>query len=284
MLERKVKTVRALERGLDVLLEVQARRAVSLHELHQALSLPKATLLRMLLTLGRKGLVWQRLADGAYLPHLGAVARITGAPVEQIAEVASPYMKALSTKVAWPSVLAAPRLDHMEIVETNSPLFRLDSAILGPVGVKLSYIHTATGRAYLAACEESEREAIIARLRPKDATPQSEDDLRAILKETRERGYAAREPLHPWPDRSKQLVLRDGRRSMAVPIMGGGSPIGTINLTWPAKRGTDEAVMLRHLEALQQTAQAIGLAVAAQSAATLSGLAPTAGTGRTTGG
>ena len=265
MLERKVKTVRALERGLDVLLEVQARRAVSLHELHQALSLPKATLLRMLLTLGRKGLVWQRLADGAYLPHLGAVARITGAPVEQIAEVASPYMKALSTKVAWPSVLAAPRLDHMEIVETNSPLFRLDSAILGPVGVKLSYIHTATGRAYLAACEESEREAIIARLRPKDSTPQAEDDLRAILRETHERGYAAREPLHPWPDRSKQLVLRDGRRSMAVPILAGGSPVGTINLTWPAKRGTDEAVMLRHLEALQQTARAIGHAVATQS-------------------
>lgn len=34
MLERKVKTVRALERGLDVLLEVQARKAASLHELH----------------------------------------------------------------------------------------------------------------------------------------------------------------------------------------------------------------------------------------------------------
>jgi IclR family transcriptional regulator, mhp operon transcriptional activator len=266
MLERKVKTVRALERGLDVLLEVQARRAVSLHELHLALALPKATLLRMLLTLGRKGLVWQRLADGAYLPHLGAAARITGAPVEQIAEIASPYMKALSTKVAWPSVVGAPRLDHMEIVETNSPLFRLDAATLGPVGVKLSYIHTATGRAYLAACEESEREAIIARLRPKAAAPGSEDDLRAILKETRERGYAVREPLHPWPDRSKQLVLRDGRRSMAVPIMAGGSPIATINLTWPAKRGTDEAVMLRHLEALHQTAQAIGRAVEAQSA------------------
>ena len=275
MLERKVKTVRALERGLDVLLEVQSRRAVSLHELHQALSLPKATLLRMLLTLGRKGLVWQRLADGAYLPHLGAIGRATGAPIEQIAEVASPYMKALSTKVAWPSVLAAPRLDHMEIVETNSPLFRLDSAILGPVGVKLSYIHTATGRAYLAACDESEREAIIARLRPKDAAAGAEDDLRAILTETRTRGFAAREPLHPWPDRSKQLVLRDGRRSMAVPIIAGGhiggAPIATINLTWPAKRGTDEAVMLRHLDALQQTAQAIGRAVMARPAGPKSG-------------
>ena len=73
MLEQKVKSVRALERGLDVLLEIQQRRASSLHELHQALGLPKATLLRMLVTLGSKGLIWQRLADGAYLPHFDAV-------------------------------------------------------------------------------------------------------------------------------------------------------------------------------------------------------------------
>lgn len=265
MLERKVKAVRALERGLDVLLEVQSRRAASLHELHQALGLPKATLLRMLLTLGRKGLVWQRLADGAYLPHLDALARSATATVEHIAEVASPYMKALSQRVSWPSVLAAPRLDHVEIVETNSPLFRLDSAILGPVGHKLSYIHTATGRAYLAACDEHEREAIIARLRPKDSVSALEDDLRAILAEVRLRGFATREPLHPWPDRSKQLVLRDGRRSIAVPVVSGGGPVAAINLTWPAKRGTDEDVMTRHLEALKQTAQAIGRAIEAQA-------------------
>ncbi|WP_292622804.1 helix-turn-helix domain-containing protein [Novosphingobium sp. 17-62-19] len=75
MLERRVKTVRALERGLDVLIEVQTRKAASLHELHQATGLPKATLLRMLVTLGQKGLVWQRLADGAYLPHVDRVER-----------------------------------------------------------------------------------------------------------------------------------------------------------------------------------------------------------------
>ncbi|MFD2782072.1 helix-turn-helix domain-containing protein [Novosphingobium pokkalii] len=180
-----MKTVRALERGLDVLLQVQARRAASLHEMHVALGLPKATLLRMLQTLGQKGLIWQRLADGAYLPHVDARARSQALTLEHVAEVASPWLKALSTRVSWPSVLAMPRLDHMEIVETNSPLFRLDSATLGPVGVKLSYIHTATGRAYLAACREDERDAIIARLRPRHPQEGSEADLRAILAETR---------------------------------------------------------------------------------------------------
>ncbi|MDE2562682.1 MAG: helix-turn-helix domain-containing protein [Sphingomonadales bacterium] len=265
MLDRKVKTVRALERGLDVLLEIQARRAASLHELHQATGLPKATLLRMLVTLSGKGLVWQRLADGAYLPHVEALVRTATASSERIAEIASPHMKALSARVAWPSVLAAPRLDHIEIIETNSPLFRLDSATLGPVGVKLSYIHTATGRAYLSACDPSERDAIIARLRPADATDASEADLRAILDQARERGYSVREPVHPWPDRSRQLVLRDGRRSMGVPIFVRGAPVAAINITWPGKRNTDEQVVQRHLEVLRETAQAIGAALEAMS-------------------
>jgi IclR family transcriptional regulator, mhp operon transcriptional activator len=260
MLEQKVKSVRALERGLDVLLEIQMRRGVSLHELHQSLNLPKATLLRMLVTLGGKGLVWQRLADGAYLPN-AVVARMHFDSAERIAEIASPHMATLSSMVAWPSVLAVPRLDHVEIIETNSPLFRLDAASLGPVGFKLSYIHTATGRAYLAACAPSERDAIIARLRPDGASDESEGALRAILTEAADKGFSVREPVHPWPDRSKQMILRDGRRSMGVAIRVQGQPVASINITWLAKHITDEDVIVRHLGALQATARAIGEAL-----------------------
>jgi IclR family mhp operon transcriptional activator len=258
MLEQKVKLVRALERGLDVLLEVQARRAVSLHELHEALRLPKATLLRMLVTLGSKGLVWQRLADGAYLPHVDSVMLTRFDMAERIAEIASPHMDALSSKVAWPSVLAIPRLDHVEIIETNSPKFRLDSATLGPVGLKLSYIHTATGRAYLAACDADERDSIIARLRPENATDESEHLLRALLDDAAANGFAIRQPLHPWPDRSRQTVIRDGRRSMGVAVRVHGQPVASINITWMAKHVTHEDVIDRHLGAIQSCARAIG--------------------------
>lgn len=261
MLEQKVKSVRALERGLDVLLEIQSRRAASLHELHRALKLPKATLLRMLVTLGSKGLIWQRLADGAYLPHADTTTRARFDAPERIAEIASPHMETLSSIVAWPSVLAVPRLDHVEIIETNSPLFRLDSAILGPVGVKLSYIHTATGRAYLAACDPEERDSIIARLRPVNANDESEALLRGILDEAASKGYTVREPIHPWPDRSRQMVLRDGRRSMGVAVKARNCPVASINITWLARRVTDEDVIARHLGALQATARAIGSAL-----------------------
>ena len=73
MIERKVKSVRSLERGIDVLLEIHRSRAASLRELHESTGLPKATLLRMLLTLSKRGLVWQRIADGAFLLDVRAV-------------------------------------------------------------------------------------------------------------------------------------------------------------------------------------------------------------------
>ncbi|HWW63765.1 MAG TPA: IclR family transcriptional regulator C-terminal domain-containing protein [Sphingomonadaceae bacterium] len=259
MIERKVKSVRALERGLDVLFEIRRRRAASLHELHQALGLPKATLLRMLVTLAGRDLVWQRLADGAYLPGT-----MHGAPnfhpdaLDRLAEVASPHLARLSFSVAWPSVVAVPRLDHVEIIETNSPMTRLDAAMLGPVGAKLSYIHTATGRAYLAACDPVERAAIIARLKPADASPASIAALDAIIAEIQARGWSARDPLHPWPDRSRADVVRDGRRSVAVAIHVGGEAVAAINITCPARRMTLQDIVDRHLGTLRTAAREIG--------------------------
>jgi IclR family mhp operon transcriptional activator len=259
MIERKVKSVRALERGLDVLFEIRRRRAASLHELHQALGLPKATLLRMLVTLASRDLVWQRLADGAYLPGtMHAAPHPQPDMLDRLAEIASPHLAQLSLDVAWPSVLAVPRLDHVEIIETNSSMTRLDSAHLGPVGAKLSYIHTATGRAYLAACDPIERAAIIARLRPPDATPASIAALDTIIAEIRARGWSSRDPHHIWPDRSRVDVVRDGRRSIAVAIFAERHPIAAINITWPARRMAVQDIVDRHLATLQATAARIG--------------------------
>jgi len=261
MIDRKVKSIRALERGIDVLLEVQKSGGISLHELHLRLGLAKATLLRVLVTLSSRGLVWQRLADGAYLSTALASPGSRSDVTERLAEIASPFMVELSERVVWPSILAVPRMDHVEIIETNSPLARFDAAILGPVGVKLSYLHTATGRAYLSACDAREREAIIARLQPETATADDRELLDNIIAETRTRGYSMREPYHPWADRSKQTVLRDGKTSIAVAIMADGHAIAALNVTWPSKRVHVEDVVSRHLETLQGIADRIGQAV-----------------------
>ncbi|MBV9882280.1 MAG: helix-turn-helix domain-containing protein [Sphingomonadaceae bacterium] len=261
MIERKVKSVRSLERGIDVLLEIHRSRAASLRELHESTGLPKATLLRMLLTLSKRGLVWQRIADGAFLPsRLHKVVDWDADSASALAELASPHLAELSRRIAWPSVLAVPRLDHVEIIETNSSLNRLDSAVLGPIGLKLSYIHTATGRAYLAACDAVERAAIINRLKPRDASPGSVAALERIVAQTSARGWSERDPPHPWPDRNRQEVVTDGRRSIAVPVRVHGHAVAAINITWPSHRMQMKDVLAQHLSTLQATAAAIGRA------------------------
>ncbi len=261
MIERKVKSVRALERGLDVLLEIHRSRAASLRELHQSTGLPKATLLRMLLTLSKRGLVWQRLADGAFLPSRLLKSMDWRADSnDALAELASPHLAELSRRVAWPSILAVPRLDHVEIIETNSSMNRLDSAVLGPIGVKLSYIHTATGRAYLCACDPVERAAILNRVRPTGGDPAGDALMEKIVRATQERGYSQRHPPHPWPDRNKADVATDGRRSIAVPVMVHGHAVGAINIAWPGHRIDLKDVVARHLRTLLGTADAIGRA------------------------
>jgi len=264
LIERKVKTVRALERGLQVLSEIDRRNGANLHELHLALGLPKATLLRMVVTLGKHGHIWQRLADGAFLPSMrhGGLTLDPSSP--QIAEIASPHLARLSRLVAWPSALSAPRGDHLEIVETNCPLLRLDAISLGPIGSRLSYLHTATGRAYLSACDEAEREAILAPLRPSAPDPAGERALADIIATIRQRGYALREPFHPWADRNWQAARHDGRRSLAVPVMVDGRPIASINITWLQRRTETGTVVQRHLGALKQAADAIAADVAAR--------------------
>lgn len=247
-----VKSVRALERGLDVLLAIRASGGLGLNALHQQLELPKATLLRMLQTLASRGLVWRRLADGLWMP--GTAKQAQGDFANQLAEIASPLLLELSARVVWPSVFAVPRFDCMEIIETNGQVARFDFAALGPVGAKLSYLHTATGRAYLAACGDAERETIIARLAPADATDEDRRLLDAIVAQTRQRGWSTRLPHHPWADRNRQTVLRDGKLSIAVAVLAKGAPIAALNITWPSRRASAEEIAAQHLASLEAVA------------------------------
>jgi IclR family mhp operon transcriptional activator len=188
----------------------------------------------------------------------GAVNHGAGDYACHLAEIASPLLLELSARVVWPSVIAVPRFDCMEIIETNGLVARFDFAALGPVGAKLSYLHTATGRAYLSACADGERDAIIARLAPPVATDDDRHLLDAIVAETRQRGWSTRLPHHPWVDRNRQMVLRDGKHSIAVAVMAKGAPIAALNITWPARRAQVEAIATQHLASLEAVAAQIG--------------------------
>ena len=253
MRDYKVKSIYALSRGLDVLLILQEMRVVSLHDLYKKTGYPKSTLTRILRTLHDKDLVWQRLADGAYMPSHKLSQHVYVHDTDWLLETASPLLVELCQKVQWPSVLSVPRLDYMEVVETNSPKAAFD-LVVGPVGVHVDMLRSASGRAYLAFCDQGEREAALSRLREKTpAGPRTAWDsawVNQIVRATQARGYSTRA-------RNYAGVYNDDRASIAVPVIVSGNVLCCVNLTWRARVMSTEAIAKLHVEALRRTAALI---------------------------
>ncbi|MAS05445.1 MAG: transcriptional regulator [Ahrensia sp.] len=263
MKEPQVKSIRALARGLEVLRMVQVSGAVSLNDLHRMSGIPKASLLRILKTLIEQGVVWQRIVDDAYIASYSLSELASRMDREiQLVEVASPILEALSDELKWPSVLAVPRLTHLEVIETNAPRSYFHHIPLGPVGFQINMLRSATGRAYIAYCEDAMREAILDALRRSgrkgDRLASNEDAVRQIIRETRERGFGLRAADFGGNFDEGRLIVDDGRDSIGVPIRVGRHVPGAINVTW-AKRvmGQRKAAELL-ADRVQQAAKDIG--------------------------
>ena len=266
----KVKPIQSLERGLHVLAKLREMRAASLHDLHRATGIPKPTLTRILYTLYRQGLVWQRMADGAFLPSHLMLQRGRLDDTAWLVEIASPVLERLCERVMWPSVLSVPRLDHMEVVETNSPRAYFDELPAGPIGFRANLLRSASGRAYLAFCPDAEREAVLRRLRDRDVVghelARDPVAVRRIVAATRRRGYSVRAPDFGGHYSKTRRELDDGRSSIAMPVRSGGHVLACINLTWRRKALTLSQVVDRYAGDLRKAVTTIEGRLAASGA------------------
>lgn len=246
----KVKPIQSLERGLQVLAALREMRAASLHDLHLRTGIPKATLTRILFTLYRQGLVWQRMADGAFLPGHTVFRRARLDHTQGLVEIASVVLEQLCERVMWPSVLSVPRLDYMEVVETNSPRAYFDALPAAPLGFRANLLRSASGRAYLAFCPDEEREAVLRRLREREVAghelARDPAAVRRIVESTRRRGYSVRAPDFGGHYSKPRAESDDGRNSIAMPIRSGPEVLGCVNLTWRKKALTVAELVQRY--------------------------------------
>jgi IclR family transcriptional regulator, mhp operon transcriptional activator len=253
-------TIRGLERGLQVLQFLQTHPIASLGQLHAGTKLSKPSLLRILYTLERNGLVARRLGDGCY--RLSA--RLTRmaprrARYDRVAEAAAPVLDHLCREISWPSDLLVPAGDHMQIAETSqtqSPFLIRVSRIGQPV----CWLLGAVGRIYLAYCPEAEREAILKRLRKSEALEDrlARDSRRLdrILAETRQRGYGTRDTSFGG-GAYKGPPVDDGLAAIAVALVGRNRVYGSINILFTRSASTVEAFADRHLLHLRDAAAEI---------------------------
>lgn len=255
-------SIRALERGIEVLRRLDASEGSTLSRLHGATELPKPTLLRILHTLERGGLVWRSINDGRWrrsVIYAAAPGENTSDP--RLVVAAAPHLVALQRAVLWPSDLLLYRDFAMEIVESSRRLAGLALHPRYQIGYRVDILLSAPGRAWLAFCEAAERDAVLAHWR--SGTPANAraatvlgDELDRILDETRERGYAVRDALFggSFEDISQ---FDDGFDAIAVPILVQGRGRGALNLVWPRRYDLRTKVVDAHVDDLKACAAAI---------------------------
>ncbi|MEP2529944.1 helix-turn-helix domain-containing protein [Shimia sp.] len=262
----QVKSIRSLARGLEILQHIQNAGAMSLSDLHRVSGFPKASILRILKTLMEEGVIWQRIVDGAYLASYSLHDRASLMNREhELIEVSSPILNELSDKVRWPSVLAVPRLTHMEVIETNAPKSYFPDIPLGPIGFRINFLRSASGRAYIAHCDSENRLAILNRLKLSshkgDLIAQNDARIQKMIERTRENTYGARDPdFGGHFDESRQAV-DDERDSIAMPIRISPHVPGVVNMTWTMRAMTREKAVELCLPALRSAVEDIAAAL-----------------------
>jgi IclR family mhp operon transcriptional activator len=257
----KVKTIRALERGIDVLLALEASRAATLHELFLRTGLSKATLTRILLTLERRGLIWQRVADAKYRPSHSLKVRARHIEeTDRLVEAASPLLAALTARTGLDSHMAVPRDEWMEMAE----LIRPSSTVTDTrrrVGRKVNMLKSGLGRAYVAFSSADERQRALERLRrsaePANADARNSAWVKRVLSETRKCGYGVRDPAFGGDFIRPATEYDDGMAGMAVPVISDGRVVCCINLLWRKRVATHEQIAHRFLRDLQAAAEQI---------------------------
>ncbi len=258
------KTIRSLARGLQVIDALRKSPIASLTEIYEATRIPKPTLLRILHTLDRAGMVSRRLGDGRYRLSTSTGVVKKRDRYDRIAEAAAPVMIRLCEKVEWPSDLFVPAGECMERRESSKPhspfVFQAERRPGADVGRRVGWLMTGVGRAYLACCSEKEREGILKRLRkhdrPEDWLARDPRRLERILAETRKRGFATRDPSFTGGS-YEGPPYDDGLAAIAVALCDGTRVHGSMNILWIKTAFTVEQFAARHLADLKDAAREI---------------------------
>jgi IclR family mhp operon transcriptional activator len=212
--------VQAVCRALDVLRVVNRLRIASVQQIHEKTGFPKPTIVRMLETLLFEGYVARDNMCGGYCVTSRVHELASGHQgISQIIEIARPFAVELTRQLKWPIGIGVLDDDAIAIkfwTGSISPLVHTNTVL----GQRADLVTTAMGRAWLAFCPDSEREALIRRIRTDPARgfgATEEARLRSVLRQARLDGFAMRDPkTKPYRITTFAMPIREGEIVHAV--------------------------------------------------------------------
>jgi IclR family mhp operon transcriptional activator len=254
--------IRALSRGLDALLALNATRGATVAQVAQRIRLPRTTTYRILETLTRSGYVIRDSGNDCYRVTLRVRGLSAGFDDEAwITEIARPALCSLCDDVAWPVAMSAPAGAAMVIrasTDDRSPL-ALEPAVPGS---QIPLLTSAAGLAFLAFSELPIRESLIelvSKTAPSDATrlEPARSGLDNKLRETRDRGFASA----VLPKRVSDLIV------LAMPVFAGGRVIASLSIRFSSSVVSMQGGIERFIPQLRATVSRIQTAFGSSSIA-----------------
>jgi IclR family mhp operon transcriptional activator len=244
-------------RTLAVIRALNEQNGARVSDLARLTGIPRPSLYRTLEALCAIGYVSRRTDEERYELTILVRTLSDGFGDEPwVRSIAQPVMETMQREIVWPTDLATFFGNAMYLRATtrrHSPL-TIDSAT---VGLRLPMLQSATGRAYLAFCSDTERAAILTNLRqskaPDDRPARDASYVRDVIAMTRKKGYG---------ERYRQIFDKTG--AIAVPIRRGEQVLACLNISFIASALSPREAASRYLKQLRDAARLIEGTLAAQ--------------------
>lgn len=185
--------VTALARGLEVLSAFRSRdRMLGNQELARRCGLPKSTISRLTYTLTKQGYLEHAddgHGNGGY--RLGSAVLALGSTMlarMDVRQMARPLMQDLADRTQ--AMVSLGMRDRLSMIYVENCRSESALTLSLDVGSRIPVATTAMGRAYLARCSETQRAALLDRIRDRDpkAWPQVRAGIERALAEYKELG------------------------------------------------------------------------------------------------
>lgn len=257
--------VRALARGLDLLVAINRHQPVSVTRLVALSNLPKATVIRLLATLRAAGYIRQQPQSGAY-EVLPQARNLSSALLGEnhFFNAVREQLNTFGVEVNWPSELLMAEADAMVVMATNrdtSPIHlrRFEQR-------RFPFLQSAAGLVFLAALGQEEcrkmvdRQLEMRRQREAEPLPDREAIMRAVA--------AAR--LHGFARYAYHTPM-NGLQAVAVAVTSHQRPVGALVMIMLQSMVPDDLLQRQYLPAMRRCAAWLGEAYAVHHRQALSG-------------
>lgn len=254
------KTVRALERGLDVLAAVNRIEGANVSRIVKETGMHRATVHRLLKTLLNKGIIATGEPPDTF--HVTEISQSLSSGYESaewIQNIAPTKLTNLVRDTVWPVEISVPRGDRM-IVQVSTHHLTPMTHYRGTIGSAWPVMNSAIGRAYLSYCSNQQRETLLDVLRksalPGNETAQDNIYVNSLMQETRKQGYG-----------SSFREAGDTISAIALPIRGPQGIYGCMNMIFFASVMKPAEAAEKYLPLMRQAQLEIEDAIPVSNAA-----------------